>query len=236
MGTEQARLYETRQRRLLQILQTKFDGKRTLLAEAIERGNAYVSFLLSDKDLPHHKNLGEELSRHIEVKLGLPKGWLDGDDSDNPVGTESPLPVTSVALPGFTLVRRKILTLTPGDPTEVSYPEEQGPALAFRTEWLKREGLDPNSLALFYMEGDNMEDRIHDGDTLLIDTRKSSFKEGHIYAIRCADSICIKRARLKTFSIVLQSDNPTHPEEEFSLDSARKIQILGRVAWVSGAV
>lgn len=230
------RLYETRQRRLLQVLQTRFDGSQTKLADAIGRTSAYVSFLLTDRKLPHHKNLGENLARLIEEKLTLPKGWLDGDDNlevDQARKVEA-FP-DGATLEGFTLVKRRTVSLSAGNGS-IAYIEEKAPPLAFRQEWLAKENLKADKLVIAYAKGDSMTPRIHDGDTLMIDTSQTVLRDGQIYALRIEDELRVKRIYKRTASIIIKSDNEKYPEEVIPLDQAKELHVIGRVVWVSGTL
>lgn len=233
---DRERLYEVRQKRLLQLLQTKFDGSQTQMAEAIGRTSAYVSFLFTDRKLPHHKNLGENLARLIEDKLGLPKGWLDGDDN---LSTDKVRTVEAYQdeqpLSDFSYVKRKAVKLSAGSGS-ISFSEENAPPLAFRKEWLDKERLKPDKLVIAYAKGDSMEPRIHDGDTLMIDTSQTTLRDGQVYAIRVDDELRVKRIFKRTTSVLIKSDNQKFPEEEITLEQAKSLHVIGRVVWVSGTL
>ena len=67
-------IYEIRKSRVEQLL-ARFNTKKAL-ADAIGREPAYVSFILSNNPT-YKKNIGEDLARSIEQKIGLGAGWLD---------------------------------------------------------------------------------------------------------------------------------------------------------------
>lgn len=77
---------DLRRQNLRRILDTRFNGKKSALAEAIDREASYISRCLSDK--AHRKKIGEDFARHIEAKLSLARGWLDQEahveESSNP--------------------------------------------------------------------------------------------------------------------------------------------------------
>lgn len=227
-------LARARQRRLRELLQTRFDGNQAELARAIDKKDAYVSFMLTDFSLIHHKKIGEQMAWHIESKLGLPKGWLDGDEKPKARGVIS-IGETDPTPNGYTLVKRKIINLSAGGGS-VIFEEEDAPPLAFRTEWLYKERLDPDKLVVAYATGDSMEPRIHDGDMLLIDTARRVPVDGKIYAIRIGEELRVKRIYRRTVSVLLHSDNPAYPDEELSLQQAEGLHVIGRVAQVSGTL
>lgn len=84
-----------RRARLRRLIQDRFSGVNAKLAEKIERQPDYVSRLLTDKPR-HRRDLGEKLARDIERKVGLPLGWLDVDESDDP-RAQQPLAIYTVA-------------------------------------------------------------------------------------------------------------------------------------------
>jgi phage repressor protein C with HTH and peptisase S24 domain len=243
--------FELRRRRLLQLVQTNYGGNQARLAEAISRSYAYVSFLLTDPELPHHKNLGEKLARHIEESARLPKGWLD-ENPDRPKDSERLLSIVAGSQvkevdrigtyndkdappEGYALVKRQTIKIAAGSGT-VAYEEERAPPLVFRQAWLDKERLSPDRLAIAYASGDSMQPRIHDGDTMLIDTTHQYLSEGKIYAIRIGDELRVKKIFKRTDSVILHSDNPAYPDEELSAEKAAQLHIIGRVVWISSTL
>lgn len=98
------------------------------LADRVDRKPNYISDLLAGEDSNgKKKSFGEKIARHIESKLGLPRGWLDVPhypDERIPLG-ENPLHLTQVAEPNALYLSRS------DDGTTFTYPLEQG-------------GIDPN--------------------------------------------------------------------------------------------
>ena len=72
-------IYETRKSRVEELL-AKYKTQKAL-ADAIGREPAYVSFILSNNPT-YKKNIGEDLARAIEQKIGLDVGWLDRAEGD----------------------------------------------------------------------------------------------------------------------------------------------------------
>lgn len=236
-GTEMNIVFTSRRKRLLQLIQTKFDNNQTKFADAVGRSNAYVSFLLADPSMPHSKNLGEKLAAHIETTLGLPDKWLDGgNDLELSEGKIVTLNTANEGM--YEMIPRRILKLSAGDGDPVFESDETAPPLAFRKEWLLKEGLKPKDLVVAYAKGSSMEPRIFDGDTLLINTadKGKALQDNKIYALRYGDEIRVKRIIRKMNSVLLVSDNSSYPDEEVTLDESDQLQVLGRIVWISGTV
>lgn len=66
-------IYTTRRERLRQFMREDCDGSQRSLCELIEKAPSTVSRIFTGK-----KNVGEELARELEVKMGKPPYWLDG--------------------------------------------------------------------------------------------------------------------------------------------------------------
>lgn len=75
-------VFDRRQARLRELIRTRYDGKQTRFAEAIDRSQNYVSRMLTTGE--NRKNIGEELAREIERILRLTDGWLDTDGTKPP--------------------------------------------------------------------------------------------------------------------------------------------------------
>lgn len=103
--------------------------------------------------------------------------------------------------------------------------------LAFRRDWLKKEGLDPDHLAVITARGDSMEPTIHSGDTLLIDLRITTPRQDGIYVIEQDGGLAAKRIqRALNGTLYIRSDNPAYRELVINPDD--HLNIIGRLAWI----
>ncbi len=105
--------------------------------------------------------------------------------------------------------------------------------LAFRREWLVREGLFPDALSLIRAEGDSMEPTLSDGDMLLVDHTKREVVDGRLYAIRLDMRLYAKRLQLLPKQrILVKSDNPNVENIILDSDVVEEAEIIGRIVWV----
>lgn len=75
---------ELRKTNLRSLINTRYGGKISHMAEAIDRQSAYLSRIYSD-DPRHARHIGENMARDIEAKLNIQPGWLDIDHTrDHP--------------------------------------------------------------------------------------------------------------------------------------------------------
>jgi len=73
--------HNIRRRNLRAIIERQFDGKAGRLADAIGKKRPQIYRLFSDAE--NSRDIGEELARDIENRLGLPYGSLDKEEMAN---------------------------------------------------------------------------------------------------------------------------------------------------------
>lgn len=79
-----------------------------------------------------------------------------------------------------------------------------------------------------------MEPMIPEGTVVLIDTKSKAVKDRDIYAIRVAGNLHVKMLqRTSDGKLMLKNFNPAFPDEEFTREQAKEIEVLGRVFWWS---
>lgn len=115
-------------------------------------------------------------------------------------------------------------------------PEEyaETKSLKFKRSSLRRKGLHPHKLSIFYAKGDSMEPRIHDGDALLIDTDDTRPRDGCIYVVKYDGGFLVKRLHLYGNSWFLVSDNGSDPKwrKPIPIDHTNDFEVIGRVRWI----
>lgn len=106
--------------------------------------------------------------------------------------------------------------------------------LAFRTQWLSRNGIDPTQTSIVRVEGKSMEPALQNGSIVLIDHRhQTPLLRSHIYAVRDGDSLLVKRVErsAEDQSLMLMSDNPEYPTKHYVAGALQDFAIIGRVVW-----
>lgn len=109
---------------------------------------------------------------------------------------------------------------------------------AFRADWIREKQLKPASLACMITEGDSMEPRLCDGDSLLVDTSQTDIIDGKVYAIAYAHELRVKRLyKLPGGGVLIRSDNSAkYPEIKVEPSDAEHVRIVGRVVHFSGSL
>lgn len=107
--------------------------------------------------------------------------------------------------------------------------------MAFRADWVRERHLSPSRLGSLVANGDAMEDRIHDGDAIVVDTGQLEIEDGHVYAIRYERRTRVRRLyRTPGGGLRVKSDKAKYPELELSPEEAKMVFVVGRVVHVSG--
>lgn len=108
--------------------------------------------------------------------------------------------------------------------------------LKFRAESLRRKGLRPQALCVFYGVGESMEPRIRSGDAVLFDTADTRPRDGYIFVVQLGSEINVKRCEILDDAVYFRSDNPAGDHswrKPKRMDNAKcPITILGRVRWI----
>lgn len=102
---------------------------------------------------------------------------------------------------------------------------------AFRREWIKKKGSDPEKMSLICVDGDSMAPTLLPGDLVLVDHNRNFISpQGGIYAISIDQEIVIKRVQ-PVFSqgkLRIISDNKRYDTFEIDTDL---VTINGKVIW-----
>lgn len=103
--------------------------------------------------------------------------------------------------------------------------------LAFRKDWLSKNGLHAKDLLIVYAKGDSMLPTIQDKEKLLINSSDKDLTDGFIYVIRNHENYWVKRVQRQfDGSLLLISDNKMYPPMQLDLNDTNDVEIIGR--WI----
>ncbi|MGN7511709.1 LexA family transcriptional regulator [Aeromonas salmonicida] len=103
--------------------------------------------------------------------------------------------------------------------------------MAFRTDWLRREGFEPAKLAVIRAKGDSMEPTINDGDVILIRLKNGEAPRDGLYVLRLDGGLFVKRLQFDLGGIRIISDNPLYKSRDLSKAELTELDLVGRVVW-----
>jgi phage repressor protein C with HTH and peptisase S24 domain len=140
----------------------------------------------------------------------------------------------------YVLIPRLDVKFSAGNGKIVWHVDEKGQKQAFRRSWCQRLGINPEHAATIVNEGQSMEPRLIDGDSLVVDYKAINILDGKVYALAYRSELFVKRLfKLPSGGMRVQSDNPDKtrfPDMNLTADDVEHVEIIGRVMGVSGAV
>jgi phage repressor protein C with HTH and peptisase S24 domain len=245
-------LKNVRRLRLRELVTTRFGGKQSAFADAIERSPSYVARIFSDNPA-HSRNIGESLARQIEEKCHLPKGWLD-----DPKGLGLALASASKS---ETIADEAIeaIDVRKWDSTDdheypfqkvtiptLDIPESWGrhsqnfdgetpvKAVVFDLGWLRRSMsmTDISNLRVATGLGESMTPTIKHGDLLVVDVGVTEALYDAVYVVRLGSVLTIKRIQVDMDGVRMLSDNPQFKEVSIPHDMMDRIAVVARVAYI----
>lgn len=113
--------------------------------------------------------------------------------------------------------------------------EIQGPKLRFSKSTLRRCGVQAEAAACVKVSGNSMEPRLFDGDVVGVNTLDKKIIDGNTYAINHDGLLRVKRLyRLPGGGVRINSMNgQEYPDEHYTEQEAKSINIVGKVFWHS---
>lgn len=129
-------------------------------------------------------------------------------------------------MPNFCLIPRYDVEVSAGSGIVPDSELESG-ALAFSEDWIRKQHLNKQSLALVSVTGDSMEPRLKTNDLVLIDMSKKSIVSGQAFVIRINEELLVKYLQqLPNGQIQVNSQNPIYTPY---IVEASELIIIGQV-------
>lgn len=140
----------------------------------------------------------------------------------------------------YVLIPRLDVKFSAGNGKIVWHVDEKGQKQAFRRAWCQRLGINPEHAATIVNEGQSMEPRLIDGDSLVVDYKATNIIDGKVYALAYRGELFVKRLfKMPSGGLRVQSDNPDKtrfPDMNLTAEDVEHVEIIARVMGVSGAV
>lgn len=186
----------------------------------------------------------------LAAALNVRVEWLEYGRGDMRESSPAPSPAADAGArpsprsfdlknePGYTGVLQLTARGSTGDGEDNPHIEIRG-ILAFKSDWLRANRLNPRHLDVIYAEGHSMEPTIYSRDVLLIDESKIEPKDGHIFAMQSeSKGTIVKRLVKSDFDgWIIRSDNPDkarYGDETLRDGEINEVRIIGRVVWRGG--
>ena len=130
----------------------------------------------------------------------------------------------------FALVNVYDVAVSAGDGAVSFGVAEPVSRLAFRKDWLSRQGLYAKDLVIVFAKGDSMEPTIHDKEPLLVNTNDKELTDGFIYVVRNQENFWVKRVQRQFNELLLLSDNERYLPMKLDLNETTDVEIIGK--WI----
>lgn len=228
-------------------------------AEKVGITETTVRRYLADGSVPNI-----DVLERISDATGYEVGWLASgkgpqrpNESDNIAGGESHEVSTSPArtlnistADDFVMVNDLSgVEAAAGSGAYVTDEEAIG-RMAFRREWVAREGLNAQALRIIRARGDSMEPTIQDGAPILVEAFAYQDNNGNVrylhsgtspcdmvkrdgvYVVRLDDRLLVKRLQLDMLGgLLVKSDNQAYDTLHVPAERLNEIAVIGRVVW-----
>lgn len=140
----------------------------------------------------------------------------------------------------YVFIPRLTVEASCGDGKAVWHIDEKGQRNAFRRSWAERLGINPEKCATIVASGDSMEERICDGDSLVLDYTQGIVLDGKVYAITYSGEVFVKRLFKRIGGgIRIVSDNldkTRYPDWDVTPEQMEHLQVIGRIVAISGGM
>ena len=128
----------------------------------------------------------------------------------------------------YVMVPRLPVQLAAGHGAVAQEQDKPVELLAFRREWMERNGLRPGKVSAVVVTGDSMNPTLADGDTILVDHQRNEARQGHIFAVRRGRDLLVKRMQEEPdIGWMLTSDN----EEYAPIGTGTDFAVIGEIVW-----
>ena len=92
--------------------------------------------------------------------------------------------------------------------------EDDTNPIYLKQEWLQSRGYKHNQLVAMTVRGESMENGLHDGDVVIVNTADKNFSDGKVFAFLYEGELTIKRLKRDAGNWWLSSDNPDQRKYE----------------------
>lgn len=172
------------------------------------------------------RGMHKATARRFETAGGKRLGWLDVDHDTEAAARSS---IDLDGNPAYPAVRRVHFKLSAGaSGFGVEYQGEDDAPIVFRREWFDRNGYRPDRLFAVRVANGSMEPKLHDGDTVVVNTADTTPVDGVVFAVNYEGELVIKRLVRDAGRWWLSSDNPDKALYPRKVCDAASV-ILGRI-------
>lgn len=214
------------------LLAEKNGGNQSELARFVGVSPQAVQKWVAGGAEPRGKNL-EMAAEFLAVSPAYLKFGIQGEQANDSAQLPSGLmPVRSVDDddPDLTQIMKVRLKVQAGITGFRVEPEHyEGETQGVPTKWLRREGLNRNSLLALVVKGESMEPSLYDGDVIVVNTADKSLVSGAVYVVNYEGEAVVKRMLRDAGQWWLASDNADQRKYHRQLCKGAECIVIGKV-------
>ena len=207
---------------------------QTALSKATGISLSQLGQWLSDPDNPHSRNMGEKSARKIERGCHLPTGWMDQPAGSLDHGNVSVWDSSDEIDDDRVWVDRADYHFSAGN-GHIQWEIREKRALPFSREFFGAIRSKPENCKLVCVRGDSMEPFLFNRDMMMVDTTRTTIKDGLVYAIYFADEAWVKQIFKTPNGLILHSYNSKYPDRILDSGNATDLKVIGEVVYRSGS-
>lgn len=219
-------------REILEKLITEHRANYGALSRLIGRNAAYIQQFIK-RGTP--RKLDEDDRRLLAEYFGVDEALLGGPDRSGEQAKPAVKSTKNDRRQATALVSRLELEASAGCGAIVGEEKSAG-VIGFDQSWLRRHGLNPETLSIIDVKGESMAPTLLNGDTIMVDRSDgaSRLREG-VYVLRLEDMLMVKRILFpdkgRGEGVTISSDNDDYPS--WHGISPDRVDIIGRVIWTA---
>lgn len=228
-------MYKHRRERLLALIDAEYGGERVRFCDKVEISESRLAQLLSTT-YREGTAFTEKTARKLEEKAGLPPLYFDQgvertvDDWIEKFPDMRRVVAVDPGHPALTQIRKVKLKVQAGITGFQVEPEHyEGETTTVPTSWMLQQGLARDALVSIVVKGESMVPNLHEGDTVIVNTRDTKLVSGAVYVVNYEGEAVVKRMIRDAGQWWLASDNADQVRYHKQLCKGAECIVIGRV-------
>jgi len=228
-------MYQHRRERLLALIDADYGGERVRFCDKVGISESRLAQLLSTT-YRDGTAFTEKTARKLEEAAGLPPLYFEHgiertvDDWIEKFPDMKRVVAVDPGHPALTQIRKVKLKVQAGITGFQVEPEHyEGETTTVPTSWMLQQGLARDALVSIIVKGESMVPNLHEGDTVIVNTRDTKLVSGAVYVVNYEGEAVVKRMIRDAGQWWLASDNADQVRYHKQLCKGAECIVIGRV-------
>lgn len=230
-------MYQHRRDRLLALIDAEYGGERVRFCDKTGLSESRLAQLLSTT-YRDGTAFTEKTARKLEESAGLFPLYFDqgaapaltAEDWLARIPGAMRVRAVDPSDPSLTHIKKVRLKVQAGITGFQVEPEHyEGETTTVPTKWVEGRGFAREALLSIIVKGDSMIPNLHDGDTIVVNTKDKQLVSGSVYVINYEGEAVVKRMVRDAGQWWLMSDNPDQARYHRQLCKGAECIVIGKV-------